>query len=88
MEKDKVTGSLLIMQSASEMPRIKCRRVLIRSLPSNVGLIWLNIDNPAADGWGWPLDIGDAIELNLDWLDRLQFTMIDAADKMSVLYEV
>ena len=67
-------------------PDIKCSEIVVRAGGSNGGDVWVNIGSAAAVDTGWPLDANEYVPLTIINLQHLHLHIVDAADKVQVLY--
>lgn len=65
---------------------IQCTDILVKAKHTNVGLIWVMCDLPAAADVGVPLDAGEFIEWNITNLVNLYLLIEKDTEKAVVVY--
>lgn len=87
MAEKKLDSFILTIGSSNDMQHIACEAVMIRSMPSNLDAIYVAVNTDAAEGKGWPLEVGDSVPLKIHSLKQLSFHFVNEADKVALLYE-
>lgn len=64
---------------------VPCEKALIRSHPGNTGVVWLNFGAVAVEHAGWPLSIGDGLEVALSNTNKINALFKTGNDKITVL---
>lgn len=65
---------------------IKTTEVMITGYPTNTGIVWVSIDEPAGADNAWPLGATDVVSFTLDNLNNLNLLIVTNAEKAIIAY--
>ena len=63
-----------------------CKRVLIKALPANTGVVWIDFDNVAVLGACYPLSPSETVSLPLSNTNLINCNYAVGGEKVSVVY--
>lgn len=87
---EKYRSNLMVVSDSWKNQKFdqKVDRVLVKAMPGNADLVWLDIDGTAAANHCYPLEQGESLTLAVDNLNKLDFLFVNAADKVCFIWEV